>query len=601
MTGKAQNLNEGGVQALQALLRSLDADAAIDDRNRKVKPENVGELSKKIMELVGDGGSESQSRNEDGQLLNEEGLPIIDITEPVQASGDIQENLPLAEHGSLTPVAELPLSERKRRRNERDRILNMLEEEERIEQAREEQFEEQQRQERILNRTKAAQEELDRLKATRDLHAKMGKALLGGTSKKKPAATPPPKPEHTKEAQKAASVSKKNVKFVDADVEADVGTSESLVEEKVDWGDVVPARLRPNSGRSLMSSSLFDTLPMKMQVIERFPGKPKVGESQPDSDDESEPPDSPTVADSNSDEESGLESDQELAEEVDIDFAQHQREIALEYHAKRAKITAATAKAMQHFDDQDGATYMTAEDSLNQPTQKPAMSQFQANRIASSYGAASSSSSKSLGANVLPESSARTLRRAIRLGKLDSDNQLVGNDAEEGGSEEESEAAQELMDLLKKSEMYNLGPDGEFIHTVPARRLPTEASPTTSTAPATEPAAVPPSFRKPPASKFKLSRPGQRPAAAAAASPESLNASDASPLQSDVTISSPEVRAAVAEMPFTSRVLSSAVVEKRPLLESASLPQSRRPQQPPTVVRASDKPTKVSRFLMERI
>jgi hypothetical protein len=45
-----------------------------------------------------------------------------------------------------------------------------------------------------------------------------------------------------------------------------------------------------------------------------------------------------------------LESDEELAEEIDLDFASHQREIALEYHTKRAKMAETTSNAMQsHF------------------------------------------------------------------------------------------------------------------------------------------------------------------------------------------------------------------------------------------------------------
>ncbi|KAJ7510140.1 hypothetical protein B0H11DRAFT_1957866 [Mycena galericulata] len=529
------NLNDGSAQGFR----------------RSPRPDAVRKLSEKLTELVGDGGEHFQNRNEQGQLLNEEGLPIIDITEPIHVSD--------TPSTSLFPDEDLPPSEQERRRRERDRVLDLLEQEEQREHAKEDELSQEQRQEILRKRKQAAQDEVARLKAAKAMQKKMGKALLQGLSESR--------------------------------------------EETPDWGDVVPARLRSNSGRSLMSKAQIDAHPMKMQVVERIPGKPKIEEPQPDSDDESEPPDSPTVA--GSDEEGGFGSDEDLVEEVDLDFVRHQREITLEYHEKRARMAETTSNAMKsQSQDQNDVSPKTAEESLNQSSRKPAISHFQANRLAASYNTAAPSSSQSLGVNVVPAASAQTLQRAIRVGKLDSDNRLVGGDAGESGSEDEA-AMQEIMELLKKGEVYNLGPDGNFLHAVPP---PSNPSPSTSAVID----APPLTSRKPPTSKFKLARSGQRPSAAAAPSPEPPGSSTP---PSNAARSSPKLPTPMTESgaPSSSRtnVLSSTVIEKSPcsaasvafdsVIVSPSFPEVRRPQQPPTVARAADKPAKVSRFLAERM
>lgn len=198
------------------------------------------------------------------------------------------------------------------------------------------------------------------------------------------------------------------------------------------------------------------------------------------------------------------------------------------------------------------------------------------------------------------------MQRAIRIGKLDSDNHLVGGDAGESGSDEEDDAAmQEIMELLKKGEVYNLGPDGNMIHAVPPPKLPAGTPVVTSDVP------PPPSSRKPPTSKFKLARSGQRPFAAAPSSP---NMSDPPTPPSNAARSSPKLSTPITEsQPVTpslrADVLSSAVVERSApsaasapmVVESPSFPETRRPHHPPTIVRAADRPAKVSRFLAERM
>ncbi|KAJ7085801.1 hypothetical protein B0H15DRAFT_846429 [Mycena belliarum] len=597
MAAQTRNLNDGSAQALQALLNSLTPGAPVEG-GRKLSTADVQKLSEKLKELVGDSAGES---NDEGQLLNEEGLPIIDITEPLQAlDSPLTSTIP--EEEPPIPIAVLPLSEQERLRRERDQILDMLEEEEQAERAKVDASTQEQRQEILRKRKKAAQDELDRLKAAKDMHKKMGKALLRGLSTpgEENTSTAPsvPVPDPAVAVESYTPTPRKSVKFADAAIEVETPLN-AQQSNTPDWGDVVPARLRPNSGR-FITNAQSDAHPMKMQVVERIPGKHQLDRPQPDSDDESEPPESPTAADSEEDE--GFMSDEGLAEEADVDYAQHQREILLEYHTKRAKMAETTSDAMKsHAHAQDSVSH-TPDDSLNQPARKPAISHFQANRLTSSYNAAVPASSKSLGAHVLPASSARTLQRAIRVGKLDSENRLVGGEAgeSESGEDEEDAGMQEIRELLQKGEVYNLGPEGNFIHTVPPSKAPPGA-------PAVATSDPPPrlsSSRKPPTSKFKLARGGARPIGplspniSAALSPTPpFSATRSSPnLPSD---SPTPVLSSVVEKPSSLTAPFASMI-----IDSPSFPaEGRRLDRPPTVRTAADseKPVKVSRFLAERM
>jgi len=67
-----------------------------------------------------------------------------------------------------------------------------------------------------------------------------------------------------------------------------------------------------------------------------------------------------------------------------------------------------------------------------------------------------SASSSSLGATIVPVSSSRTLQRSIRTGKLDSDGHLLGK-GEDSASEDEAEGLQDMLELIRKGEIYNAG------------------------------------------------------------------------------------------------------------------------------------------------
>jgi len=115
---------------------------------------------------------------------------------------------------------------------------------------------------------------------------------------------------------------------------------------------------------------------------------------------------------------------------------------------------------------------------------KPLVSRFKANRIASAYGIPTGTKAlTSTADSLLPESSARTVQRAIRSGRIDDDNHLVGGDRD-SDSEVEMEGLQETLELLKKGEVYNLGPNGQYFRarspTRPSSIQETSAAATTS-------------------------------------------------------------------------------------------------------------------------
>lgn len=144
--------------------------------------------------------------------------------------------------------------------------------------------------------------------------------------------------------------------------------------------------------------------------------------------------------------------------------------------------------------------------------QKPVVSQFRASRIAFAYGASAPSGAESesfsLGASVLPASSARTIQHAIKTGKLDSDGRLVG--AEADSESEEDQGMQEVLELLRTAEVHNLGPNGEYLHAIPPSQIPEiqRSTPQSSSHAQETPHCLtdlPPPVRKPTSSKFKAS------------------------------------------------------------------------------------------------
>ncbi|KAF4615400.1 hypothetical protein D9613_002675 [Agrocybe pediades] len=642
--GNVKFLSEASDESIRALIQAVIPDAGAAGSNN-LSGDALNRLTAKLSQLMGPEATQGfeQNRNERGELLNEEGLPIIDITEPDDDS-KIQSIPPPITVEPLIPLANLPAPIKEQLREKRNRILDALEEEERLAEIAEQEREAKEMAENMRKRKEEATKEKDRLKQARELQKKMGRALLENVGKAKQ------KEQQEQEAQrlqdlaedqkrKSPSAKKKTVAF------ADVAPLDGVEDKssQMDWGDITPARLQPQK-RRLMTQSLLDKHPMKMSVVERVPGgQPTISKSSlparqshevPDSDDESDPEKDSEVSETDvSDEEPVLETD-----EVDYDFAQHQREIALEYYKKRNIVGQEAAKAMMnHSHDLEEEDYEVPEHIRD--TSKPAISQFEASRLASAYSASAPRSSDtvstSLGASVVPESSTRTIQHAIRTGKLDADGRLVGAE-DDSASEQEDENMQEILDLLRKGQVYNLGPNGEYLHVAPPAKTDTNAM---SSEPSVSPAVVeetPPGNPLPPnmgpkTSKFKVSRAAMgRPAVSQdpvnserpefeiiSPSPTPVShVGRSSPKSAD---SPPPVNISVAERkpssitsPIPSKAMNQTPSPFSMIVESPSFPipvaasikpsssttpattspalrteNSRRPQRPPTVIAAS--------------
>lgn len=250
----------------------------------------------------------------------------------------------------------LPTQTRRRLRQQRERILDLLEEEERQEQLREEQKERQEHEEISRKRKAETENEKERLIKAKELQKKMGRALLRNMAPSKEQENQKGvtrvQDEEDAQMKNPSSPKKKTVNFADSRDDS----SPTTASVDVSWGDVTAARLRPANRPTLMSQAEFDKhTPMKMSVVERVPvgprtlPKPAIKVEERDSDDESEGDASDIEDGAQSDEESTLE-----AEDFDFDFAQHQREIALEYHRKRTTIGEETAAAMRNHSQESG-------------------------------------------------------------------------------------------------------------------------------------------------------------------------------------------------------------------------------------------------------
>ncbi|KAH0830641.1 hypothetical protein J3R83DRAFT_2096 [Lanmaoa asiatica] len=391
------------------------------------------------------------------QLVNEDGLPIIDLSEPV--NGDPRTNTspsPFLEQDPI-PFSLLPPDEREWRRRERDRILDLLEEEERLQQLQEERDLEEERKEAIRKRKESAKVELDQLKAARELQKKMGQALVrhakgkGENGQEKNAPLGP---------QITPSVAKKSVSFADTPtVKVDERDQQTSIRQS-DWGDVAPGRLRAQSPMPLVSTAKAQEYPIKMRVVERHPtATPTSPFHNADSDDESNSSaehHSPCMENDSADEEdrsssssNDLSDDEPLEEGFDYDTARHHREIALEYHKKRNAIGAEAARAM-------AAHTLDDYEEHDAPNGQLPLSRFRADRMAAAYDKSHGPVSTSIGQTVIPASRQKSLRNSVRLGRLEND-RLAGGNSGESGSEDET--TREVIQVLQTGNIQNAGFD----------------------------------------------------------------------------------------------------------------------------------------------
>lgn len=342
------------------------------------------------------------------------------------------------------------------------------------------------REEILRKRKEEAVNEKARLQKAKELQKKMGQALMHNMGLSGKEADYSLKEEKSKKPENLQSATdtgehKKTITFVEANDSVPNAS-------KPEWGDVTAAKLRAGQRPTLLQSFHPDTTPLKLNVIERKPAvhtpsnhnRPTLlPQATRDSDDESEPEDDQLNPPSGSDESDEIPTEDlpdseedggelELENEYDLDYAKHQREIALEYYNKRNIIGQDAATAMMdhsHEEDFENESAFEAPAPNNQS--KPSVSRFKANRIASAYGASTGSKpSTSIGGSALPESSARTIQHALRSGRIDDDNRLVGGE-HDSDSEIEAEGLQEMLELLQKGEVYNLGPGGQYLYAQP--------------------------------------------------------------------------------------------------------------------------------------
>ncbi|KAF9077134.1 hypothetical protein BDP27DRAFT_1357282 [Rhodocollybia butyracea] len=541
--------------ALQALLQSFGPDAA-----QNVSPEALQRLSDKLSELMGaDVVRDAFAYNDQPAQTNNNEMPPNAGT-----SGMI-----VTEEPPLIPLSSLSPSEQDLRRRERERLLDLLEAEEALEQHREREREARQRKEALDKRREDGKTERERLLALKETHKKMGKALLrseiatkeGDEKTSSSSSTPNPA-----QSRLPRLLTKRRV------------SASKPTAETVDWGDLSRGRLRPIPKRAAPDFSRDSERLMKLQVVERTGGSINPEPSRApervqmaaatgiDSDDESdvgslsaedginagEVPDSDTE-----------HSDEVEEEDTDWDFAQHQREIALEYHRKREKLGKETVSAFTshtHGSDEDGSPVPN----------KPHIS--------------SESGSLSLGeSSILPEDSVQALQKSIRLGKLDEQKRLVGGE----DSDSDAETAREILELLQKGDVYNIGPNGEYIPSNAAGN----AAGSTKGPPAQIPPFTPPTEplpQKTKASRFKLSK--TQVEASRADTPVSTVSRSSPKLPQETMKSSVAERQPVGSKSSSSRLsqdtIKSSIIERQ--LASSKLPHQS--SQPSAVPHASPPP-----------
>ncbi|KAI0647345.1 hypothetical protein C8Q79DRAFT_621742 [Trametes meyenii] len=518
-TGSATSLSESRAQALQALLNSLSPGAQSNEAGC-LNTDQVRRISDKLGEILGeDAIPDVGRRNEKGELVNEEGLPIVDIVEPLPPGESAAPSGPAPSLGDydVLPLWTLSPAEKARRRAERERILDMLEEEERIQQEKDEAEERERFKVELEKRKAAAKAEMDALKKAREVQKKMGKALLQNMAAAREREEKEKKAleqaeQHAREERRKLKP-KKSVTFADLPPDHENQPANSV--PPLDWGDVAPAKL--NAGRStLITRGQMDQLPMKMQVVERVPGvhrgpksPPPPTSNQGDSDDESEPS-SPVPVDSDDGEiiqsdhsdsdlpqpthDDSEESDAEPPEDTEpvewdvegYDFAQHQREIALAYYEKRATVGAEALAAMRNHEHTEeehewDQPVVPLDATLASSPPKSPVSRFKASRTPTS-----SLPSHSLGASVLPSAQSSTLKSAVRLGRLQHGHLVGGQDGE--SDEELDSQAREMLEALKRGDVVNAGPTppsgaaaapqpGSSASTSPLQPPPTEVPP----------------------------------------------------------------------------------------------------------------------------
>jgi hypothetical protein len=344
MASNASRDEQLDANAIRSLLQTIASD--LDPNSDRLSPEALHRLTERLDSILGD-APQSQPQ------FNQDGLPIQEITEHVDDSVAAEENF-TPEPLNLPSLSSLTPEERSLKRRQQDRILDLLEAEEELAKRQEEKEAYEKKREAYEKYAKLKAEQEEDKKKDKQLAKKMGKALVSWRRDDNDNDNDQQEtsPQSNNSEQPPESTPKKSVKFAD-DVD-----SQSEPNLPADWGDVSAGRLRPGT----VHSNPFTPQTMVERVVERFPSADAststssrpvtLAQDDADSDDESDPEadidDEPEPPESelSEDDDMDVDADMDLAGEIDLDEAQHRREIALEYHRKRALIGDTATKAM---------------------------------------------------------------------------------------------------------------------------------------------------------------------------------------------------------------------------------------------------------------
>lgn len=379
--------------------------------------------------VANEGGSSNASRKEN--LVNEEGLPFVEIIEPVDeldtpsltaASDEI-----INDHHP-EPLSRLSEEAMVLNRQRRDKILQLLEEEE----EREERRTKEQRNEELRRQRELARQEMEkrmvnqgyelekRRRKSKDLEKRMAKALIGDSSNSEAK----PKPTISPERQK-------KVTFAEPEPEGE-NHSESIRSK---------SRLTPPASRQPMKTEVIERAPAVIPPFERKPYGVAIEEqiSQGLSSFNKHLP-SPqsitfTSCDRDSDDESDLDDGlmdstipmESSDKDVSISAEVH-RELTLEYQKRRSALKFDPNDVLMQLDPPKwNQENVPLKASLAQPPPKSTLSRFKESRIKQRIP---KPSTREVGATfesvAIPH---EILGNSIRMGKV-IDGQLVGNDEE---------------------------------------------------------------------------------------------------------------------------------------------------------------------------
>ncbi|KIM65360.1 hypothetical protein SCLCIDRAFT_1212530 [Scleroderma citrinum Foug A] len=307
-----------------------------------------------------------------------------------------------------------------------------------------------------------AKSESERLLQAKMLQKKMGKALLEAVGEAGE--------NQASENSTTQKPSKKNVTFSEPVILEPIASAKEEVTSsgQADWGDIVLGRLRSSPRVPLVSTASADKYPMKVQVVERRRPNASTPTSENVADSDDEFPISPVeqseklgseedhiLSRQDTDSIEGETPAEPLDEDFDFDAAQHQRDVAFEYFTKRHAIGQETARVMETCHDSEKESkypHFTPQD-----TQKSTVTRFRADRMALAYDKSRPQRPcTSPGSSIVPEARQKSIRNAIRFGKLEND-QLLGGPSGESGSDDDE--TREMTELLKRGAIQNVGPD----------------------------------------------------------------------------------------------------------------------------------------------